>query len=59
MVYIDYKDGPIISKIKYFIGRYITGCIEGTLPPHEVSNETKPTRENRSEKDLRLESKLN
>ena len=55
MVYIDYKNGPIISKIKYFIGRYITGLIEGTLPPHEISNETKSAQENTSRKDLGLD----
>lgn len=36
MVFIDYKDWetkPIRSKIKYFIGMYITGQINGTLPP--------------------------
>jgi hypothetical protein len=36
MVFINYGDWetkPIRTNIKYFIGRYVTGRIEGTLPP--------------------------
>ena len=39
MVYITYQEWdskPIRAKLKYFVGLYITGHIEGTLPPYDV-----------------------
>jgi hypothetical protein len=39
MVYIDYHEKSWVQKFKYFLGRYITGSIEGNLPPCSENSE--------------------